>query len=111
LEASLVYRVSSGQPGRHRVTLSQKKITNKQTNKTKQKNKNTQPRFQEQLEILTRVYGPRLDSQPPLWLKTLWGPELTGQEKELGLDQKRQWEEPDRVAMSLGEVPQWEWGV
>lgn len=38
---------------------------------------NTWPRFQEQLEILTRVCGPSLDSQPTLWLKTLWGPEVT----------------------------------
>lgn len=54
--------------------------------------KNTQPPYQEQLEILTRVYGPSLDSQPTLWLETLWGPQLTGQ------------------AMSLGEVPRWELG-
>lgn len=68
---------------------------------------NTRPRFQEQLEILTRVCGPRLDSQPTLWLKTLWGPEVTSQEGELSL---AQWGEPDREAMSLGEASRWESG-
>lgn len=44
--------------------------------------KNGQPRFQEQLEMLTRVDRPGLDSQPMLWLKTLWGTELTAQEED-----------------------------
>lgn len=70
--------------------------------------RDTQPRYRKQLEVLTRVYGPRLDSQSTLWLKTLRGAELTGQERELSLGQSRQWEEPEREAMSLGEVPHWE---
>jgi hypothetical protein len=41
LEASLVYRVSSRQPGLHREILSQKKTNNKQTNKKKPENNKT----------------------------------------------------------------------
>jgi hypothetical protein len=69
-EASLVYRVSSGQPGLYRETLSRKK-TNKQTNKqTKKKTKPYQrmPVGQKafnakQLSILSYIST----SYPDLW--------------------------------------------